>query len=97
MASSDDPTYEELYEENLELLEDKEKLASRVRALESELAEGRDAGRQGEAAAAALERVRADLGRARSLRSSTSCAASASRGRATARVWSRVCRTRRSG
>mmetsp|Transcript_4989 Transcript_4989/g.17572 ORF Transcript_4989/g.17572 Transcript_4989/m.17572 type:complete len:1787 (+) Transcript_4989:187-5547(+) len=62
---AEDPSYEELYEENLELLEEKEKLTAKVRELEGASASGRDASRLGEQTTAALQRAQADLAAAR--------------------------------
>ena len=46
--ASDEPTYEELLEENYELHEEKRALSSRIQALETDLAEHTGAGRESE-------------------------------------------------
>ena len=59
--ASDEPTYEELLEENYELHEEKRALSSRIQALETDLAEHTGAGRESERRASEIGRLEKDL------------------------------------
>lgn len=59
--TSDEPTYEELLEENYELHEEKRALSSRMQALETDLAEHAGAGRESERRASEIGRLEKDL------------------------------------
>jgi hypothetical protein len=59
--ASDEPTYEELLEENYELHEEKRALSSRIQGLETDLAEHTGAGRESERRASEIGRLEKDL------------------------------------
>ena len=59
--TSDEPSYEELLEENYELHEEKRALSSRMQALETDLVEHAGAGRESERRASEIGRLEKDL------------------------------------
>ena len=62
---SDDPSYDELLEENYELHEERKNLLDRVRSLENDLAEERNAGLDNKRRASEIERLQTIASRAR--------------------------------
>ena len=56
--ASDDPSYEELLDENYELHEESKKIRSRLQSLEQSLVEERERARESDRRAAEIERLR---------------------------------------
>ena len=65
LLMSDDPSYDELLEENYELHEERKNLLDRVRSLENDLAEERNAGLDNKRRASEIERLQTIASRAR--------------------------------